>query len=120
MSEKVKVALIDPVGGHGGRDYYDYGLAHGLGSHTRVSYYTCAKINIRNYENVQTYDVFGTLWDKKGIFKFFHFFKGYYKAFKSATLNKSEVFHLQFFSLGLLNLFVLVLAFFLKQKKKRQ
>jgi D-inositol-3-phosphate glycosyltransferase len=114
----MKVSIVDPVGGHGGMDYYDYGLAQGLGGNNLdVNYYTCDKTNVRFYKNVQTNTVFGNLWEKKGVFKLFAFLNAYLKAFKSAKRNKSEVLHFQFFSLGNLNLIVLSLAYWFKQKK---
>lgn len=113
-----KISIIDPVGGHGGMDYYDYGLAYGLGKNSlTVDYYTCSNTNLLSFENVQTKDVFDHVWDKKGIFKLITFLNGYLKAFKDARLNKANVFHFQFFSLGSLNLIVLSLAFWFKQKK---
>lgn len=40
--QKVSVAMIEPVGGHGGMHYYDYGLCRGLlAAGCRVSLYTC-------------------------------------------------------------------------------
>jgi glycosyltransferase involved in cell wall biosynthesis len=44
MSNKsdISVAIIDPNGGHGGMDYYDFGMCHGLlAAGCRVGLYTC-------------------------------------------------------------------------------
>ena len=114
----MKVSIIDPVGGHGGMDYYDYGIAQGLGGNDlSVDYYTCNKTNVRLYENVQTKTIFGNVWEKKGLLKLLTFLNGYLKSFKSAKQAKSEVLHFQFFGLGIINLFVLGLACLFKQKK---
>lgn len=114
----MKVSIVDPVGGHGGMDYYDYGLAQGLGSNNLdVFYYTCDKTHIRFYKNVQTNTVFNNVWEKKSIFKLLAFLNAYLKAFKSAKGNNSELLHFQFFGLGKINLLVLVLAYFFEQKK---
>lgn len=113
-----KISIIDPVGGHGGMDYYDYGLATGLASnHLKVDYYTCNKTNERIYKNIKTEKVFKDVWDKKGIVKLYVFLLGYLKAFLSAKKNKSKVFHFQFFGLNPLNLIVLLMACFFTQKK---
>jgi D-inositol-3-phosphate glycosyltransferase len=41
-TESVAVAIIEPVGGHGGMDFYDQGLCRGLlNAGLRVSLYTC-------------------------------------------------------------------------------
>ena len=112
------ISIIDPVGGHGGMDYYDYGLAYGLGSNgVTVNYYTCNKTMFRSFDNVETKNVFENVWDKKSFNKLYSFLRGYLKAFKDARLNKSDIFHFQFFSLGNLNLIVLSLAYWFKQKK---
>jgi len=114
----MKISIIDPVGGHGGMDYYDYGLSYGLAyNFSSVKYYTGSKTKYRHYQNVQTIDVFKNVWDKKRPNKFFFFLVGYLKAFKISKRSKSEVLHFQFFSLGSLNLIILGLAFFFKQKK---
>jgi len=43
-SEPLCVAIIEPVGGHGGMDFYDFGLANGLvKAGVKVSIYTCNK-----------------------------------------------------------------------------
>lgn len=116
--ELMKVSIIDPVGGHGGMDYYDYGLAYGLGANDiEVTYYTCNKTKHRSFANVYTENIFGTVWDKKGVYKLLTFLGGYFRAFKKAKEKKSSVFHLQFFSLDILNLVVLFLASIFKQKK---
>lgn len=119
MVKKVeKVCIIDPVGGHGGMDYYDYGLAMGLSANQIfVDYYTCKKTKERNYEFVSTYQVFKNVWEKKGLAKLYVFLMGYLKAFFFSKRNKSKVLHFHFFGLGPLNLLVLIMAYFFKQKK---
>ena len=40
--QDISIAMIEPVGGHGGAHYYDFGLARGLlAAGCRVSLYTC-------------------------------------------------------------------------------
>ena len=47
------IAIIEHVGGHGGMDYYDYGLAYGLGvNKVSVKYHTCYETKTRNFDNV--------------------------------------------------------------------
>jgi len=114
----MKVSIIDPVGGHGGMDYYDYGLASGLGDNNLiVNYYTCDKTEVRFYKNVQTNTVFGNVWERKGFLKLLSLLSGYLKSFKCATIEKSDIFHFQFFNLGIVNLIVLCLAYFYNQNK---
>ena len=69
------VALIEHVGGYGGMDYYDYGLAYGLGlNNITVSYHTCNETNMRIFNNVDTNYTFGNLWKKNKVFRFILFY----------------------------------------------
>ncbi|WP_422081500.1 glycosyltransferase family 4 protein [Ulvibacterium sp.] len=114
----MKISLIDPVGGHGGMDYYDYGLAQGLGGNdVLVDYFTCNNTIHRDFKNVSLFRTFGNIWCAKGLRRGYFFFRGYIKAFQNSRKNGSHVFHLHFFNLGLLNLSVLMIAFFFKQRK---
>jgi len=115
---KNRISLIDPVGGHGGMDYYDYGLAYGLGSNEiLVDYFTCNNTNKRDFKNVVLFRPFGDVWRVKGLSRGYFFLKGYLNSFHISRKNRSDVFHFHFFNLGLLNLMVLMIAFFFKQKK---
>lgn len=102
------VALIDPVGGHGGMDHYDYGLAMGLADHgAQVDYHTSEKTEKREHNGVHTVFSFGKVWSKKSpISKLFAFLNGYIHSFRSARTKHCEVVHLQFFSFDLLNTMV--------------
>ncbi len=112
------ISLIDPVGGHGGMDYYDFGLAQGLASNDAVVlYFTCSNTIKRGFNNVTLFRTFGDVWRTNGVRKGFYFLKGYINAFLISRKNRSDVFHLHFFNLGFLNLIVLLIAFFFKQKK---
>jgi len=118
LIKKMKIALIDPVGGHGGMEYYDYGLAYGLSnSNCNVFYYTCHNTQERFYENVSIDKCFGDVWKANKMVRLKYFLIGYLKSFKRAKMNDCKIFHFQFFDLGILNLSVLMLALFYKQKK---
>lgn len=107
----LKIAIIEPVGGHGGLDYYDYGLSYGLGeSGCEVYYFTCKQTNRRDYPNVQTKYTFGNIWDQNRLLKGFYFFWGYFYSFLLARYKGCQCVHLHFFDLELLNNLVLVLA----------
>ncbi len=108
----MKIAIIDPVGGHGGMDYYDYGLAQGIASvGVEVIYHTSKKTNLRLYPNVQTKFTFQNLWDKQSkIKKIIAFFSGYRNAFKQTKKQRITIVHLHFFDMGWLNMLVLKLA----------
>mgnify|MGYP006422616885 CR=1 FL=1 len=113
MGERsLKVALVDPVGGHGGMDFYDYGLAYGLAENgVEVVYYTSSQTNVGEFQNVDTCLCFQDIWNasNKSI-KLLNFLLGYLKAFKSAKSQGIKVVHFQFFDLGLLNFLVMKMA----------
>lgn len=119
IKKTIAISIIDPVGGHGGMDYYDYGLAKGIGfNECQVLYFTCVETKKRNYKNVLQISSFGKLWQSKNLaIKTIRFFKGYLKSFLLSKKNKSDVFHFHFFNLGLLNFFILLIATLFKQKK---
>lgn len=106
------IAIIEHVGGHGGMDYYDYGLAYGLGANKiAVNYHTCNETNIRKFDNVETYHTFGNLWKKNKVLRMILLLKGYLKSFFSAKKNKVQVVHLHFFNFTVQNF---ILIFFTK------
>jgi D-inositol-3-phosphate glycosyltransferase len=114
--KNLKIALIEPVGGHGGMDYYDYGLALGLGENDiDVHYFTSTQTNIRNYKNVITYLTFRKVWDTENkITRLYFFLIGYCRAFRTAKSKDIKIVHFQFFDLSILNLVVVFLGRFFK------
>jgi len=107
----MNVAIIEPVGGHGGMDYYDYGLAYGLGSNgVNVIYYTCDKTTIRHFENVDTVLLFKNLWVSNVIIKAFRYLKGHFIAFKDVKKKGIAIVHLHFFTFRFIDYLILKLA----------
>lgn len=101
----MKIALVDPVGGHGGMDFYDYGLAEGLTENgADIYFYTSFKTIKREIKHVKTLFPFGDIWSAHNVFwKLYRLLQGYFKAFQSAKSNNCKVIHLQFFSFNLPN-----------------
>ena len=110
--EKIKhIALIEPVGGHGGMDYYDYGLAYGLGANNvSIDYHTCSKTRKRTFSNVTTYYTFKDLWSYAKWKKFYLFLKYYRNAIRQSKKAKCDLVHFHFFSFSIPNLIVLWLC----------
>lgn len=107
----MKIAIVEPVGGHGGMDYYDYGLAYGLGANDiEVLYYTCDKINRRDFPNVSTKITFNKLWDTNFICKVFRYLKGHIQSFRDARKEEVKIVHLHFFTFRIIDYLVLILA----------
>ncbi len=108
---KIKVAIIDPVGGKGGMDFYDYGLSIGLASNDcEVSYFTCNQTDEITAKDVNTVYSFGDIWSKNKIFKLLFLLSGYRKSFQYCKKNKIEIVHFQFFHLKMQNILVLQMA----------
>lgn len=107
----VKVAIIDPVGGHGGMDYYCYGLAYGLGqNNVSVRYFTCDLTTTQFFDNVQTVLGFKKIWSGGVILRGIKYLAGHFEVFRSLSRNKMRLIHLHFFALGVEQLAVLVMA----------
>lgn len=106
------IAIIEHVGGHGGMDYYDYGLAYGLGKNkVLVKYHSCNETKKRDFDNVDTHHTFGNLWKKIKVLRIILLFQGYLKSFLISKKNKVQVVHLHFFDFTFRNL---ILIFFAK------
>lgn len=59
MRRGIDVAVIEPVGGHGGMDYYDLGLCRGLlAAGCRVSLYTCDETAVPSTPGLRFYPVY--------------------------------------------------------------
>ena len=110
----MNISLIDPVGGHGGMDFYDYGLAGGLANNDiTIKYFTCNQSQRREIDNVSTVYSFGNVWELGNpALKIFSFLNGYLRSFRMAKKSNCTVVHLQFFSFDWLNVIV---VFFLNR-----
>jgi glycosyltransferase involved in cell wall biosynthesis len=107
----MKIALVEPVGGHGGMDYYDYGLAYGLGNNeTEVLYYTCDKTRVRDFKNVNTILIFQKVWGTNFVIKVYQYLKGHFLAFRDAKEKGADIVHLHFFTFRIIDCLVLTLA----------
>jgi len=105
------VHIVEPVGGHGGMDYYDYGLALGLGEHdVKVKFYTCDVTRTRTYKNVETVITFKGLWKKRLFAKVNEYLTGHFKAFNMAKKAGGKIVHLHFFTFRSVDLMVIALA----------
>lgn len=110
--ERQRIAVIEPVGGHGGMDYYDFGLCDGLGrAGTDVALYTCAEtaqpasyrfVCRRPFENI-----FGAApaW-MRGV----RYLRGVIKALLSALAEGRKICHFHLFNVGWLQLITIGLA----------
>jgi len=114
-----QIAIIEPVGGYGGMDYYDYGLAMGLGTNNiQILYYTNDQTNIRYFVNVETIITFKRVWNTRiKILKLYYLLKGYLCAFCDCKKKGIDIIHLHFFDLGFVNALVMLIAALFDFKK---
>lgn len=107
-----KIAIIEPVGGHGGMDFYNYGLALGLSNNNcEVYLFTSSETSVRNYKNVITYKTFEKLWSRKNkAVKMLYFLKEHLKSYKVSKQHNVGILHFHFFELDLKNYLILKLA----------
>lgn len=105
----MKIAIIEPVGGHGGMDYYDYGLCLGLYENDiEPILYTSTDTTARFTDKIETVKVFN-LWATTSKFiKLIRFIKGYCKAGKDARKKGITIVHIHLFDLNFLNLIALI------------
>ncbi|GAA4826807.1 glycosyltransferase family 4 protein [Algivirga pacifica] len=95
-----RIALIEPVGGHGGMNYYDYGLANGLYHNgVEVYYYTCDETDKIYEDKVKTYLYYRKIYNKS-INKFRRLLLFVFGAIRSLThakVNKIKTAHIHLF-----------------------
>lgn len=106
------VAIIEPVGGHGGMDYYDFGLAHGLSeAGEQVTIYTCDKTKPKENASFKCDLVFkGIYGDGSKVLRAYRYLKGLFASLKASRASNDRVVHFHFFHTGLMEYVSLVLA----------
>jgi glycosyltransferase involved in cell wall biosynthesis len=115
----MKIAFIEPVGGHGGQDYYDFGLCQALGLlGNDVTLFTCdetpAPPDNSRFKVRRTYD---KIYGKDPIFvRGIRYLWGSCKSIGSARCAATQICHFYYFRIGLLELFTVLLAKILGMK----
>jgi D-inositol-3-phosphate glycosyltransferase len=110
-SNKIKIAIIEPVGGHGGMNHYDISLCRSLcASNVSPILYTCDLTNNveDTFEMRRPYvGIFNTdsNW-KKGI----RFIRGTIAACLHAKFVGCQAVHYHFFNVGILQIFNVIIA----------
>lgn len=109
---RIRVAVVEPVGGHGGMDYYDFGLCGGLAKvGVRAVLYTCDETDIpgeAGFELKRWYrEIYGAAprW-----LRALRFLRGGIRSLCHAWLTGAQVAHFHFFHVGPLEFFHVVLA----------
>ena len=116
--KNLKVAMIEPVGGHGGMDYYDFGLCSGLASvGVDVTLHTCDETELSPSFEFTVRHTYHKIFGKSHIaLRGIRFVTGSIKALCLAVLENRKIVHFHFFHVGLLALMNVLLARILVRK----
>lgn len=108
---KIGIGIIEPVGGHGGNDIYDYNLVRSINLQEKFSakLYTCNETNINDLRNIRkSYtNIFGK---SNKIIRTFSYIIGTITSLLDAKKCHASIVHLHFFSFNLPEYFNLFLA----------
>ncbi|MCL1049560.1 glycosyltransferase family 4 protein [Shewanella abyssi] len=98
------VAIVEPVGGHGGMNYYDLGLANGLNNcGVEAVLYTSTETITDAHCKVKVKKYFKGVWGNTPvIFRAFNFFFGLLRSLIDAKLSKVSIVHFHFFHYNLM------------------
>ncbi len=112
MIKKVSVALIEPVGSHGGMDYYDSGLCAGLSANNiDCIWYTCDISQPRGIRPVLVLRSFNNIWGKDSAWKRgLRYIAGLFRSLKDAHKRHANIVHFHFFHVGPLEVLSVIFA----------
>lgn len=114
----LKVAMIEPVGGHGGMDYYDFGLCGGLAAtDVDVVLHTCDETTIPESAGFEVRHTYSNIFGKTAAWRRgLRFVSGSVRAVLSAVREGRGIVHLHFFHVGMLALMNVLLARLARRK----
>lgn len=117
-STKYAVAMIEPVGGHGGMDYYDFGLCGGLvEAGAGVRFYTCDETTVPVNVGFETRCWYRGIYGKQHVaLRGLRFLFATLRVFADVVVARIPVVHFHFFDVGVLQLGQIALAKLLMRK----
>lgn len=112
--DRTNIAIIEPVGGHGGMNYYDFNLAHGLCSNgISPILYTCDKTERPKIAPFLIKQTFKGIWGRKPkLYRAVRFLVGLSVALIHAKKNQVQLTHFHFFHYTILEKLCINLAKF--------
>lgn len=112
MKQPLRVAVIEPVGGHGGMDYYDFGLCGGLATEEiDVVLHTCDETKIPVGESFEVRHTFGNLYGQNAVWRSgLCYVWGTFRALFSSIWERRSIVHFHYFHVGFLQAFQVGLA----------
>ncbi|HUW26073.1 MAG TPA: glycosyltransferase family 4 protein [Gallionella sp.] len=114
----LRISVIEPVGGHGGMNYYDFGLAGGLvDAGVDVVLHTCDETDISTEGTFEVRHTFKSIYGKSVPWKRgLRFLRGSIVALLSAVVERRHIVHFHFFHVGALQTMQVTLARLLMRK----
>ncbi|AOF82685.1 glycosyl transferases group 1 family protein [Methyloversatilis sp. RAC08] len=108
----LSVALIEPVGSHGGMDYYDCGFAAGLADNgVRCIWYSCDISEVRGARPVTLKRTFQGIWGKSSpVLRGMRYVRGLIATLQDAGRERLNLVHLHFFHVGALEFLSVLFA----------
>lgn len=115
---KLDVAVVEPVGGHGGCTYYDFALCKALkGAGFEAALYTCDKTDVSGREGFLIERPYVGIYGQDHAWKRgLRFLRGSCKALLGARFKGARLAHFHFYHVGGLELFNVLLARLLGMK----
>ena len=106
------VAIIEPVGGHGGMNYYDFGLCRGLvDAGVTPTLYTCDETNVPPGMPFMIAVVYRRIFGRDPIWRRgLRYLSGSLRALVGARIAGNRLAHFHIFQVGTLELFNVLLA----------
>lgn len=108
----IKVSLIEPVGSHGGMDYYDSGLSGGLANQgVPVTWYTCDSSVPCGNVPFEMKHTFVGIWGKDSSWlRGLRYVRGLFASLSDSKSRGANVAHFHFFHVGLLEFLGVLLS----------
>lgn len=112
--EHLRIALIEPVGGHGGMDYYDFGLCRGLANAgARAVLFTSDKTPSPGEAGFEVERVYRKVFDPGNpVVRGFRYLRGTLTAIRRARRYGSNIVHFHLFNTGPFEYFNIFVAKF--------
>jgi glycosyltransferase involved in cell wall biosynthesis len=108
----IRVAVIEPVGGHGGMNLYDYSLCRGIvTAGVKATLYTCDKTDEGGDEAFPVKRPYRNIYGhSRPWLRGLRFLRGSFQALVDARIRGHQIAHFHFFHVGPLQLFNVLLA----------
>ncbi len=112
MSKPLKVAVIEPIGGHGGNEFYDFGLCEAVALKHKVFLFTCDETVLDTKVNLKTEVIkcFKGIYGKSNRFlRGLRYVLGTLYALFFCLKNRIDIVHIHYYGFSLLEKFNLKL-----------